>query len=114
MTTQKKVSRCDLLAEASALTSQDRNEEYGDPVDNMTHIADIFNAITGHQLKPSDVPILHVATKLARRRTSPLKKDHYVDTMAYMGIAYECELEEKNENTLLNSRCIGIGQDNSS
>ena len=96
MTIQKKVSRCDLLAEASALTSQDRNKDYGDPVDNMTHIADIFNAITGHQIKPSDVAILHIATKLARKRTSPLKKDHYVDTMAYMGIAYECELEENS------------------
>ena len=90
----KKANRLDLLSEASALTSQDRNKEYGDPVDNMTHIADIFNAITGHQLKPSDVPILHVATKLARKRTSPLKKDHYVDIMAYTGIAYECELQE--------------------
>ena len=90
----KKPNRCDLLAEASALTSQERNKDYGDPVDNMTHIADIFNAITGHQIKPSDVAILHIATKLARKRTSPLKKDHYVDTMAYMGIAYECELQE--------------------
>ena len=96
---KKKANRLDLLAEASALTAQDRNKEYGDPVDNMTHIADIFNAITGHQLKPSDVPILHVATKLARKRTSPLKKDHYVDIMAYTGIAYECELEEKNEDS---------------
>ena len=91
---KKKANRLDLLSEASALTSQDRNKEYGDPVDKMTHIADIFNAITGHQLKPSDVPILHVATKLARKRTSPLKKDHYIDTMAYMGIAYECEVKE--------------------
>ena len=90
----KKANRCDLLAEAKKLTSQDRNKDYGDPVDNMTHIADIFNAITGHQIKPSDVAILHIATKLARKRTSPLKKDHYVDTMAYMGIAYECELQE--------------------
>ena len=90
----KKPNRCDLLSEASALTSQERNKDYGDPVDNMTHIADIFNAITGHEIKPSDVAILHIATKLARKRTSPLKKDHYVDTMAYMGIAYECELQE--------------------
>ena len=95
---KKKANRCDLLSEASALTSQDRNKEYGDPVDNMTHIADIFNAITGHELKPSDVPILHVATKLARKRTSPLKKDHYVDIMAYTGIAYECEVKEKDQD----------------
>lgn len=92
---KKESNRSVLLAEASRLTSQERNKEYGDPIDNMTHIADIFNAITGHNIKPSEVPIFHIATKLARKRTSPLKKDHYVDIMAYMGIAYECEMEEK-------------------
>ena len=92
---KKESNRSVLLAEASRLTSTERNKEYGDPIDNMTHIADIFNAITGHNLKPSEVPIFHIATKLARKRTSPLKKDHYVDIMAYVGIAYECEMEEK-------------------
>ena len=60
----KKPNRCDLLAEASALTSQERNKDYGDPVDNMTHIADIFNAITGHEIKPSDVAILTLQLNL--------------------------------------------------
>ena len=92
---KKEANRSVLLAEASSLTSGERNKDYGDPVENMTHIASIFNAITGHDIKPSEVPMFHIATKLARRRTSPLKRDHYVDIMAYVGIAYECEVEEK-------------------
>ena len=83
------------LAEASSLTSGERNKDYGDPVENMTHIANIFNAITGHKIKPSEVPMFHIATKLARKKASPLKRDHYVDIMAYVGIAYECEVEEE-------------------
>ena len=92
---KKEANRSVLLAEASSLTSGERNKDYGDPVENMTHIASIFNAMTGHKIKPSEVPMFHIATKLARRRTSPLKRDHYVDIMAYVGIAYECEVEEK-------------------
>ena len=92
---KKEANRSVLLAEASSLTSGERNKDYGDPVENMTDIASIFNAITGHDIKPSEVPMFHIATKLARRRTSPLKRDHYVDIMAYVGIAYECEVEEK-------------------
>jgi len=92
---KKEANRSVLLAEASSITSGDRNKDYGDPVENMTHIASIFNAMTGHDIKPSEVPMFHIATKLARRRTSPLKRDHYVDIMAYVGIAYECEVEEK-------------------
>ena len=92
---KKEANRSVLLAEASSITSGERNKDYGDPVENMAHIASIFNAMTGHDIKPSEVPMFHIATKLARRRTSPLKRDHYVDIMAYVGIAYECEVEEK-------------------
>jgi len=92
---KKEANRSVLLAEASSLTSGERNKDYGDPVENMTHIANIFNAITGHKIKPSEVPMFHIATKLARKKASPLKRDHYVDIMAYVGIAYECEVEEE-------------------
>jgi hypothetical protein len=84
-------SRVALLEEAVSLTSGERNKDYGDPVENMTNIAKIFNAITGHTIKVSEVPMFHIATKLARMQASPTKRDHYVDIMAYAGIAYECE-----------------------
>ena len=41
---KKEANRSVLLAEASSLTSGERNKDYGDPVENMTHIASIFNA----------------------------------------------------------------------
>jgi len=91
--TKKKLNRCDLLSEASALTSGDRRDDYGSPVDNHKHIARIFNAITGNKLTARDIAIVHQATKLARRMTSPTKKDHYIDNMAYVGIEYECVME---------------------
>ena len=88
--------RCQLLGEASSLTATDRNKDYGDAVDNHEHIARIYNAITGQRLTARDITLVHQATKLARRQTSPLKKDHYVDNMAYVGIEYECAMKEKD------------------
>ena len=78
------------LDEAASLTSGDRNKTYGPPVENMQHIADIFNAWTGLSITARHVAQMHVATKLARTETSPDHRDSYVDAMAYRGIEYEC------------------------
>lgn len=79
-----------IMDEAKALTCGDRNKSYGEPTGNMTHIAEIFNAITGRDLTADEVAMFHVATKLARLRTSPQHRDSHVDAIAYMGIRYEC------------------------
>ena len=90
-----KIDRCDLLREAVSLTGGDRLKDYGSPVDNHQHIARIFTAITGKHVTGRDIAIMHQATKLARRQTTPLEKDHYIDNMAYVGIEYECAVEEE-------------------
>ena len=91
-----KQDRSDLLREAVSLTDGDRRKDYGDPVENHQHIADIFNAITGRDLSAREIVLVHEATKLARRQRSPKKKDHYVDNMAYVGIEYECVMAEED------------------
>ena len=83
-----------LLGEAAKLTAGDRNKAYGPPVENMQHIAQIYNAITGQSITARDVTTLHRATKLARAQFNSLHRDSYVDEMAYCGIAYECALAE--------------------
>ena len=90
-----KLDRCDLLREAVSLTGGARLKDYGSPVDNHQHIARIFTAITGKHVTGRDIAIMHQATKLARRQTTPLEKDHYIDNMAYVGIEYECAVEEE-------------------
>ena len=79
-----------LLNDAVNLTCGDRNRTYGEPVGNMQHIANIFNAWTGRDLSAREVAQLHICTKMARRHTSPDHRDSYVDDMAYTGIEYEC------------------------
>lgn len=89
-----------LLREAEGLTCGDRNRDYGEPVANMQHIADIFNAITGRDLSAREVALLHQATKLARRAKNPMHRDSYVDGMAYAGIEFECAAVEHVERQL--------------
>lgn len=89
-----KPPRLACLADAAELTGGDRNKEYGSPVANHQHIANIFNAITGRDLTARDIALVHQATKLARRVNNPTHRDSYVDGMAYIGIEYECALAE--------------------
>ena len=90
-----KENRLALLQEAIDLTGGDRAVDYGDAVANHQHIAKIFNAITGHDLSARDMALIHTCTKLSRGQTSPTKRDHYVDRMAYAGIEYECVMSEE-------------------
>lgn len=94
MTNPGPAQRVRVLLTAIDLTTGDRNRDYGEPVANMQHIADIFNAITGKDLTGRDIALVHQATKLARRQTSPTHRDSYVDGAAYTGIEYECALSE--------------------
>jgi hypothetical protein len=83
------------LKEAARLTDGVRDKVYGPPVDNMQHIADIFNAWTGQKLTAADIARVHVATKLARTQSSPDHTDSYVDSMAYRGIEHECAIASR-------------------
>ena len=71
--------------------------DYGDPVENHRNIAKIASIATGHNLTAHDVVMVLLAAKMARARISPAKKDHYIDMMAYAGIAYECITDEVGE-----------------
>ena len=89
--------RAQLLREAEEITCGDRHMDYGDPVTNHERIAAIASAATGHHLSAHDVVMVLIAAKMARARISPMKRDHYVDMMAYAGIAYECAVAEQDD-----------------
>ena len=82
--------RAEILREAERLSCGDRDDAYGNPVETMQRTADIFNAITGRDLTADEAAMFHVATKLARLRTSPKHRDSHVDAASYLAIRYEC------------------------
>jgi len=77
-----------ILDEARAITSADRNKQYGDPEDNFRNIAALW---TGYvqarfpdvKFSPSDVAAMSALIKVARLATNPTHKDSWVDLAGY-------------------------------
>lgn len=83
------------MAEASRLTTGDRNAAYGHPYDNLTHMADMVSAyVSGKHgkllvLDAEDMAWIMVMAK-ASRTVATCKDDNYIDAAAYAAIAGEC------------------------
>lgn len=90
--------RAELLQEAIDLTTGDRLESYGDPVEKMQLAANIANAILGRDFTAWEVSMVLLATKLARTATNKTHRDSTVDAMAYSGISFECALAEVGDS----------------
>lgn len=103
--------RVGILKEAVAVTSGDREDDYGSPVDNMTNIAAMWEAYLNAnprvwrptvgggwvvQLKGEDVAHMMALLKMARTFTG-YKRDNYVDEACYPAIAGECRMVEEGE-----------------
>lgn len=97
-----------ILEEAIKIVTQDRNQDYGDPEDNFRDIAEFWNIFLSSRgkinmfLTPSDVAAMMVLMKVSRIKTSPDKKDHWIDIAGYAacggGMIHEPEhLHSKEE-----------------
>ena len=87
-------ARADVLTDAAALIVGERQSDYGEPVENMRHIVQIFNAWTGQKLTARQGVQFLMAVKMARLEHSPMHRDSHVDLAGYDGILYECALAE--------------------
>lgn len=86
-----------ILREAETLITGDRNKNYGSPTENFDTTAALWNAQMSHKLKPgesftgTDVALLMIQLKMARLKTSPSNRDHYLDIAGYIACGYECQ-----------------------
>lgn len=101
------MNRIEILTKAAELTQGDRNKTYGDPYDNHTNIAALWNAYMGirtqwrHVQQPfdaEDVMIMMALMKVARvaqRLGNPT--DSLIDACAYIAMASEArdKIEEQ-------------------
>lgn len=91
----KPTPREQVLDDAKQAVCQDRNAEYGEPIDNLGRWAGACNALGymapgGKPLKPHDMAVIMAMCKYARIVQSPSKPDHWVDAAGYPAIGYEC------------------------
>jgi len=87
--------RAQILDEAKTAVCQDRNADYGEPIDNFTRWAGACNALGyrgpgGRELKPHDLAMIMGLGKLSRLMQTPAKQDGWVDLAGYAAVGYEC------------------------
>ena len=83
-----------LLQEALEIQEQ-RAQHYGPFEQAIESIANLSSEITGKNITPWDVCMMHVSTKLRRLATTKDHRDSYVDLMNYVAFAYTFAEKEK-------------------
>lgn len=92
--------RSKLLTEAASVIDGDRNVQYGNPIDDFSLTAQMWEAYLRRlmetrnldvpMLDPHDVAVMMMMVKLSRLAQSPEKKDHWTDIAGYAGCGWEC------------------------
>lgn len=92
--------RTELLREAVRLINGDRNNDYGDPVDDFAMTAQLWQvylrramearSLEEVYLDPHDVAVMMMLLKISRLSWTPAKRDHWLDIVGYAGCGWEC------------------------
>ena len=90
--------RSAILELADSLINGDRNDQYGDPIDDFRTTADLWTTYIRRivdrrestQLMPHDVAAMMMLLKVARLTWSPEKEDHWVDAIGYAACGWDC------------------------
>jgi hypothetical protein len=78
-----------VLDECKAVIGE-RGKDYGGVEQNFESIAAIYSRVSGIHIEAHDIALMMVCLKLARIRSSPMKRDNYLDLINYA--AFACEL----------------------
>ena len=93
--------REEILDKARKAVLSERNRQYGDPKDNFATIADLWNVYLERRIveaeehglslviKPHDVAVLMILTKVARIAVTPEILDHWIDAAGYAAVGGE-------------------------
>ena len=78
----------EILTEAMHLVNNDRNADYGPPLEDYTKVRDLFRAMTGIDMTVEQAILFPLAMKLSRLRKSMenggLHRDSIVDSCGYL------------------------------
>lgn len=92
--------RAELLAEAKALVTGDRNNQYGPPTQDFARTAEFWNVMFSNKLKDgerftsTDVGLAMVLLKMSRLVWQK-KRDSFADLAGYSACSYECSVEQQ-------------------
>lgn len=90
-----------LLQEAEMLINGQRQQDYGDKLQNFAHSAMILTGILAHKLQqgesitPEDVAAIMIGMKLARASKTPSHRDSWLDIAGYAGCVDKLQMERR-------------------
>ncbi len=98
--------RSAILREAIVLINGDRNNDYGDPVDDFSTTAELWETYLSRtieargslDLKAHDVAVMMMLLKIARISWTPTKMDHWVDIAGYDGCGWDCVQRQDDDS----------------
>lgn len=74
------------LLDVTKCILQDREEQYGSPVDSFRDIADIWGDYLQYPMNQNDVITLLIMMKLVRAKNNPEHIDSWIDIAGYAAI----------------------------
>jgi hypothetical protein len=81
--------RTEILQTAEQLVNGDRNNQHGDPTQDFTRTAQMWQAYLGTPLKAHDVAAMMALLKLSRISWNPQNKDSWIDLAGYAACGWE-------------------------
>ena len=83
------LNREQILDEAKAIITTDRDEQYGSVKENFQTISDLWSSYLGYEIELKDVSIMMVLLKIAKMKTGQPKPDNWVDAIGYLALGAE-------------------------
>jgi Domain of unknown function (DUF6378) len=86
--------RAQTLDEAARLVNNDRNKDYGEPINDFSKVVGALNSFGysgpgGRDLEPHDLAFIQTVVKLSRLVQTPTKVDSWVDIAGYAACGRE-------------------------
>lgn len=103
----KPLKNTKLLLEADELINGQRQQDYGDKLQNFAQIAMLWEGTLAHKLAPGqrisaeDVALCMIQVKIARLAKSPDHRDSILDVAGYAGCYDKLQEERQNGSQLL-------------
>ena len=89
----------EFLEKASTLVAGDRENDYGNKIENHNNIAKLWSAYLDVKIEAHDVAIMMALLKVARTKLGVVSEDTYIDMSAYSAIAGEIKFKEPEEES---------------
>ncbi len=82
------------ILDECATIAKEREEQYGNFVDNFEQVKEVYDAISSTPLTVKQIFDVLIAVKLARRKFNPAHMDNDLDIINYMAMGAQIKVQK--------------------